>query len=83
MANGFDGFGLEPTDGVTNATPVEVSANLPITDAHDVSQSTMLLGKILEFVVIQVATEAHGGQYGDLPVAEPFSSTKGAIRSLP
>ena len=34
----------------------------------------MLLCEVLEFVIVEVATEPNGGQHGDVPVVESFAT---------
>lgn len=74
----FQRLGLEQADVVANPPPIEIDLLLPVADAHDVSQGAMLLSKILEFVVVQIAAQAGGSQHDDLPIVEPFSPTVAA-----
>ena len=39
----------------------------------------MLLGEVLKFVVVQIATQADGGQHRNVPVIKALSSTVAAL----
>lgn len=74
VADHFNRFGLEQANIVTNPPPIEIGfCLLPITDVHDMPERSMLLGKVLQFVVVQIAPQANGGEHQDLPVVEPLS----------
>lgn len=74
MADLFDGFWLEKTHIVVNASPIETGVFVPISDPHDVSEGAMLFGQILQLVIIQFAAGPHGGQDEDLPVVHSLAS---------
>ena len=59
---------------VTNTPPREAAFVAPIPDSHDVPQRPMLFGQVLQFVVIEIATQPYGRQDQNLPVIHPFSS---------
>jgi len=74
VADHFNRFWLEQADVVTNPPPIEIGFSLlPITNIHDMPERPMLLGKVLQFVVVQIAPQANGGEHQDLPVVEPLS----------
>ena len=74
MTDRLDGIWFEQTDVVTNTSPIEIDLLLPVADPHDLSQGSMLFGKVLELVIIEIAPESRSGQHGDVPIVEPLSS---------
>ena len=61
---------------VVDAPPIEIGSFLfPITKAHDMPECPMLLGKVLKFVIVQIASQANRGQHQDLPVVQTLAST--------
>jgi len=74
----LDGFGANLGDVVFNTPPVEHGLSFPVADTHDVSQGSMLLGQVLEFVVVESAAEAHGSEHEDLPVVHSLASVSSA-----
>ena len=70
---------LQPIDVVANAPPIEADVLVPVTDPHHLSQGAVLLGQILEFVEIKIATEPNGRQHHDLPIVHAPAS---ALRLL-
>src|SRR5438132_6558098 len=61
------------TNVVANAAPIERGLFVPVADAHDMSQSTMLFCQIVELVIVEPAPEADRRQHEDLPVVHPLS----------
>lgn len=75
VADRCDGLRFQQTDVVTDTAGSEVIViALPVANSHDLSQGPMLLGKILQLVIVQVAAESNGCQDGDFPVARPLAS---------
>ena len=64
----FERFRTEEAEVVANPPPVEGLFLLPVADPHDVPQRAMLFGQVLQFVVVEVASQPHGGQHDDRPV---------------
>lgn len=75
VANRFEGLRFQSTNVVTDTAGLKiVVAALPVANSHDLPQGPMLLGKVLQFVVVQIAAKSNGCQHGDFPVAKPFAS---------
>ena len=68
MVDPLNGFRTDVGEVVLNPPPVEADLFVPVADAHDLTQGTVLLGQILELVVVEVTAQTHGGQHEDLPV---------------
>jgi hypothetical protein len=47
---------------------------LPSADPHDLPQTAMVLGEILQFVIIEITAEPNGRQHRDLPVVHAASA---------
>ena len=73
FADCLDGAGLEQAEVVANASPIEVNMLLPIADLHDLPHGPMLLGEVLKFVVVKIASKPHGCEHDDVPIVESFS----------
>ena len=75
-------FRLQQTDVVANPPPIKIHLLLPVANAHHQAQGAVLLGQVLQFVVIEVATQAHRRQHHDGPVTQAGRPSLGLLPPL-
>ena len=66
-----DGTGLDLTKRVANSSEGETVGVFPLADSHDATQRSMVLDLVLQFVVVEVATEPNSREDHDMPVIHP------------
>ena len=71
---------FEHAQGIADSPCCKTRRFIPITNAQKTSQGSMVLAKILELVVIEIATQSNDRKNHDLPVVEPFSTNVIASR---
>ncbi len=74
VADRFDGGRFEQADIITNASRVEIDLVLPIADSHDLPHGPMLLSEVLQFVIIEIASQSYRREYRDVPIVQAFAS---------
>ena len=67
---------------VPKPAPIKVLFVLPVANAHHQPQGSVLLRQVLQFVVIEVATQPDRRQHRDRPVTQPDSAMVGTAARI-
>ena len=63
----FDRLGSDAADVVADPSEVESLFFPTVHDLHDMTQVGMVLGKVLQVVILEFATQTHRRQHQNLP----------------